>query len=268
MKTVIIGEKLNSSNSRIRDILEKRDRGQLLEIARAQIAGGASYIDINASMLIKDERDALLWAAGEISERLDAAVSLDSPDAGLLAGAAPHFGDKCLLNSLTSDRDVLEKAAPVLSDSNASVIVMLKDRRSIPESSTGRVSLASSAVRILTASGVREERIFLDPVFSPAATDSRGLNTALETLESLKEEFPLCRRVGGLSNISFGLPMRKLLNRTFLVMAISRGIDTLICDPTDRRLISAIYAAEAVTGIDEGCRGFLGYYRDSKKGKS
>jgi 5-methyltetrahydrofolate--homocysteine methyltransferase len=108
------------------------------------------------------------------------------------------------------------------------------------------------------------EHLFIDPVFQPIATGA-DLRVVLETLDLLANEVPSPRTVGGLSNVSFGLPMRRLVNRTFLAMAVSRRLSAVICDPTDQGLLDVLAASEALAGLDEGCRRLLRRYRDRRR---
>ena len=123
------------------------------------------------------------------------------------------------------------------------------------------MTLADRAVRAAAAAGMPPDRVFLDPVCTPIATTAGGLGVTLDTLRGLLRELPAYHRIGGLSNISFGLPLRRLLNRTFLPMAVQCGLSAVICDPTDSRLMESLRAAEAITGLDAAAKNFLRYYR-------
>ena len=139
----IIGEILNSTNPSARAIYEKRDGEELLRSARQQLEAGAFAVDLNASMLMDNERDALLWAARAIRQELDLVVSLDSPDTSLLLELASEFGKQAVLNSFTADQDQLEAAVQVIAETEASAIVMLKDSTGVPETAMLRLELAS-----------------------------------------------------------------------------------------------------------------------------
>ncbi len=266
--TIIIGERLNSTNPKVKSILDSRDRDLLLKSANDQIEGGAVHIDINASMMMGNELDVLLWAGGEILESLDVGISVDSPDLSILLRCAVEFGGKCIINSLTCESETLRISLDKLSSAGSGLIIMLKNREGIPRSAAERLLLAEKSSEMIIEAGIEPGNVYFDPVFTPVATSEKGgLEVALETLQGLKDHFGDFRTVGGLSNISYGLPLRKLLNRTFLSMIVARGISALICDPTDRRLIETLLAAEALTGKDRGCKGFLKHYRSTKTGK-
>ena len=261
---LLIGERINSSNKRVRRILETRDQEALIQLAAAQVQGGASYIDINASMLMGDEKPALEWAARCITEQLDAGVSLDSPDMDVLLEMPATVQGPVLLNSITCDENGLNLTFGAAAEHGASVIVMLKSRDGIPETAEGRIELAGRIDAAAEAAGVPPSRIFIDPVFSPLATSAEGMRVVLGTIAALRRKYPEHHRIGGLSNISYGLPRRKLINRTFLAMALSHGLDAVICDTTDPALMDTLTASEPLIGNDPGCRRFLQSYRLKK----
>lgn len=265
MKTIIIGERLNSSNRKIRSLLESGDMKALLDIADAQVAAGAEYIDLNTSLLMERELETLVSTGKEIRKRLGAKISVDSPDQEVLIEGSRFFGGDCIVNSITCDDEPLGRVLPAVSSAGSAVIVLLKDASGIPPAADGRLKLAEKAIEAAAGEKIPAERIFFDPVFSPVATEKKGLSVALDTLRMLKQSFPGSHRIGGLSNISFGLPLRRLLNRTFLSMAVSHDLDAVICDPTDEKLMEAMRASEAIAGLDPGCRALLSYFRSSGK---
>ena len=164
---LIIGERLNSSNTRIRELLEKRDEKKLLEVAEAQLSAGAFAVDLNASMLMEDERETLLWAARVIRSKLDATVSLDTPKADLLLELAAEFKEGAILNSFTADEHEMERAIEAAGRTGSAVIIMLKSGEGIPETAMLRLDLASRVSALVRRSGLDTSRVFLDPVLTP-----------------------------------------------------------------------------------------------------
>ncbi|HUV36994.1 MAG TPA: dihydropteroate synthase [Patescibacteria group bacterium] len=263
---LLIGERINSTNKRIRQILEIRDETALLHVAREQVQGGASFIDINASMLMKEEEQTLRWAAGCITAVMDVGVSLDSPNIDVLSGVLPEIRGRVMLNSFTCDEEPLERAINAIAGYGASVIVMLKSRDGIPETVDGRMHLAGRIAAAADAAGASPSRIYIDPVFSPIATSANGMQVTLATLGALRASFPGYHRIGGLSNVSYGMPKRKLINRTSLAMVLSHGLDAVICDTTDPALMETAMASGTIIGLDPGCRRFLQSYREKRFG--
>ena len=262
---LLIGEKLNSSRPSAKRIFEERNGEALIAAAGEQIAGGASCIDLNASMLMGGEADALRWAARMVREKLGVRIMLDSPDARLLIDVGSEFGNDAILNSLTCDGDTLPAALAAVSRVGAGVVVMLKEKAGIPETVAGRIGLADRVAAIASSAGYPPAKMFIDPVFTPLATSRGGMLTVLETVRELGNRLPGFGRIGGLSNTSFGLPERKLLNRTFAGMLIASGMNALICDTTDRDLMRTIKASEALAGLDPNCRSFLEFHRSENK---
>lgn len=257
----LIGERLNSTRPSARKIFEERDEWSLLASAKEQIEGGAACIDLNASMLMEREEEALRWGALAVRETLRVPVMLDSPDVSMLARLAGEFGASAIVNSIPCDAESLAEAMAAAARAQSGVVVMLKDRRGVPATVEGKLELAERAVAEAARRGMPGERLYLDPVFSPIATATGGLSGVLETLRALGERYPACARIGGLSNVSFGMPERGLLNAGFASMSIGAGITALICDTTDPGLMGTIKAAEALAGLDASAKRFLAYHR-------
>ncbi len=135
------------------------------------------------------------------------------------------------------------------------------DDEGIPDSVDGRVKIAKHLVDSLVKDGVPIEDIYIDPMIQPVATNHNNGVIALDTISRIKSEIPNVRTVCGLSNISFGLPGRKMINRAFLVLAINAGLDAAILDPLDKETMHLLYAAKLLSGQDEFCLGYINAYR-------
>jgi 5-methyltetrahydrofolate--homocysteine methyltransferase len=246
--------------------MEERDEESILEMAGEQIDAGASAVDINAAMLLEEEEEVLRWAIDSVLGRFDGLlVSADSPSEDILLRAAAYYGERIILNSFSAEPDTIRRLSPVLAEHGSSAIIMLKDKAGIPENTERRLELALESAEILKGNDIKPERIFFDPVVTSIGTTGNGAQTFLETVRILNERLPRYAAVGGISNVSFGLPLRGILNGTFLAMAVANGIGAAICDPTDNMIRDIIKASEAVAGIDRRCRGFLEYYRQLER---
>ena len=261
-KITLIGEKLISSKRAVREMMARRDNKALFEMAEKQISAGASILDINSAMLMEDEWGAMLWAAGSVIEKFNIKVSIDSPDIDILERSVKEFGDRVILNSLSADLEELGRVLPLISEYKAGIVIILKNRNGIPADSEGRLGLASKAVDLIEKTQILSKDVYFDPIVSTIGAGIDGGKVVMESLSELEKSFPDYQRIGGLSNISFGLPLRKLLNKTFLSMAIAKGMTAVICDPTNRSIIETLKAAEAIAGADTGCKDFLKYYRN------
>lgn len=265
MKRVfIIGEKLISSSDRIKDVMRRKDRDSLLKIARDQINAGASALDVNAAMLMEGEEETIFWAIEAILNRFETMVCADTPRQDLLYRIGERFGERVILNSITADLVSVEKISKVMRENGSRAIIILKNSKGIPSDPEGRLELARASADVLEKMNVPPYRVYFDPVVTSIGTSSQGAAVFLQTVSLIKSELPEYRTVGGLSNVSFGLPMRKVINSVFTAMAIASGIDAVICDPLDRRIRETIMAAEATAGMDPGCSRLIRYYRNKR----
>jgi 5-methyltetrahydrofolate--homocysteine methyltransferase len=134
----------------------------------------------------------------------------------------------------------------------------------MPQDVEERLKNARLLVERLRDVGVADEDIYLDPLVCPVSTDSRFGKIVIDTLRAMKAEFPEVQTICGLSNVSFGLPERKWINRAFMVLTMAAGLDAVIIDPLDRVMMALIYAAEATLGKDEFCMEYLSAARSGR----
>ena len=259
---IIIGEKINSTLKAIRPAIESYDAETVATIAKQQFEAGADYIDINAGIFVEDEPERLAWLAKTVQEAVDAPLTVDSPSAAAIRAALEvNKNPKVMINSITNEPDRYNEIVPLVVEFKTSVVALCMDETGMPETVKDRVSIAESLINKLTKEGVKIEDIFIDPLVRPVSTGSHYGNVAIETIRDVKKEFPGVHIACGLSNISFSLPARKMINQAFLVAAIGAGMDGAIIDPMDKKLMSMIYASEALFGLDEYCKNYLKKFR-------
>jgi cobalamin-dependent methionine synthase I len=262
---IIIGEKLNSTIPAIRPAIENYNRDMIAELAKKQYEAGATFIDINAGMFVEDESERLAWMAEVVQEVVDAPLSIDSPNPVAIKRALEvNKNHKVLINSITAEPKRFDEILPLILEYKTSVIALCMGTGGIPQTVLERMKIAEDLVSNLCNAGMAEKDIYLDPLVLPISTGSENGNMALETIRQMRAEFPKTHIACGLSNISFHLPARQLMNQTFLVAAISAGMDGAIIDPLDKRLMSMIYASEALFGKDMHCKTYLKKYRDGE----
>jgi cobalamin-dependent methionine synthase I len=262
---IIIGEKLNSTIPAIRLLIENADRDAIGDLAKKQMAAGATFIDINAGMFAEEEPERLAWMATAVQEAVNAPLSIDSPNPVAIKRALEvNKNPKVLINSITAEPKRFDEVLPLILEYRTGVIALCMGTGGIPQTVLERIKIAEELVSKLCKEGVAEKDIYLDPLVLPISTGSENGNIALETIRQMRAEFPKTHIACGLSNISFHLPARQLMNQTFLVAAISAGMDGAIIDPLDQRLMSMIYASEALFGKDKHCKAYLKKYRDGE----
>jgi len=266
---IIIGEKINATRRNVKQMIENRLEHELVKIAKEQTKAGASYIDVNTgtgSGTQSDEVESMEWAVGVILNAVDKPICIDSADEDVLEAGLRASGDRVsLVNSTKAEVEHLDRVVPLAKAYDAGLVALAMDEKGIPETVTGRLEACSRITDYCIKCGFPTENIYFDPLVFPVSTDqTQGLIT-LTTLEAIKKEYPGSKTVMGISNVSFGLPGRAILNSGFLQMAIYAGLDAVIMDPMDEKMMSAVRTGEALTGRDRHFRRFSRAWRNQKK---
>lgn len=259
---IIIGEKLNTSIETVREAVQNKDAATIKNIALSQIKAGADYIDVNCGTFVENEPELLKWMVSIVEESTDKPLCIDSPNPQALEAALNiHKNKKPIINSITAQRDRYERILPLIIEHKTSVIALCMDDQGIPHGIEDRISIAEKLVNSLVKEGVPYDNIFIDPMIQPVATQGdNGLN-ALKTISSIKDMLPNINIVCGLSNISYGLPQRNLINKTFLILAMYAGLNAAILDPMAQDIIPQIYTTNLLLGKDEYCLEYIEYIR-------
>jgi len=258
---LIIGERINSSRKSIAKAISSRDKSFIQSEAKAQAEAGAHYIDVNAGAFIAEEAEYLKWTMETVQQICDLPLCIDSPDAAVIREVLPLATATPMINSITLEPARLEGMLPLIADFKTKVIGLCQSEESIAGSTEAKIELASQLVDRIKSAGIPLDDLYIDPLVYPLATDTASALATLEAIAGIMKEFPGVHTVCGLTNISHGLPDRRLVNRTFLVSAIVRGLDAAIMDPTDRQLYSSLRAAVAIAGKDEYCMEFIRAFR-------
>jgi len=257
---IIIGERLNSSRKSVFEAFKKRNVHFLLEEAKKQKEAGAHYLDINAAALLEEEIDILQWAIPIIQEEINIPLCIDTPNPEAMEKALKAHRGTAILNSITGEKEKIEKYLPLIRKFKPKIIALCLDENGLPISPPEEKKIISE----LKVNGVSEEDIFIDPLVRPIGTDSKAGLLFLKSLEGIKKEFPQIKTIAGISNVSFGLPNRKLLNRTLFIIAKYLGLDAAIVDPLDNELIDFLFSTEAILGKDNYCVNYLKHFRSKR----
>ena len=262
---IIIGEKINASLPESRTVIQEQDKRRLLELAKKQAAAGADFIDVNVGTGIgsrEDEIQSMEWAIEMIQEEVDTPLCIDSADPAVLEAALlKRNGRPSLINSAKAEEKSLEQVLPLAKAFDAPLIALAMDEKGIPKTADERVSACAKIAAACERQGISIESVFFDPLVLPVSTDIKQGLVTLNTMVQVKREFPTVKTVMGLSNISYGLPERSLLNAAFLHMAVFAGLDAAIMDPLNRKMMEAIKTAEVLIGKDRHCRRYTRAFR-------
>jgi 5-methyltetrahydrofolate--homocysteine methyltransferase len=262
---LIIGENINASNNLVAEAIAKRDEEFLVNLAKAETLAGADFVDVNAGSgrgSLQEATADIKWLVGIIQATIEQPLSIDSDSPEVIEAALKEYhGERLIINSITADPARLETIGPLVAKRQAWVIALAMGTDGIPTQVEERLTACERIMSYLTGLGVETGQVLFDPLVLPIAVDtSQGLVT-LKTIEQIKSRYPDARVVMGLSNISYGLPKRKLVNRAFLLMAAYAGLDAAIVDPLDSKAMSLIKVADMLVGKDSSCRAYLRAHR-------
>jgi len=259
----IIAERINMTRSSIREKVWARDEAFIRSEAAAQAAAGATHIDVNAGGDPSKEVADMVWLAGIVSDEVDLPLSLDSanPEA-IRAGLEIANRPGTIINSITLERERIENTLPLVKEFDTGVICLTMSDEGMPEDFEGRARLTDDAVKLFRENGIPLDRVYLDHLVRPAATNPGQIGHLLDAVAYTRKTYPEAHVMVGLTNVSFGVPMRGYLNRAFLAMLLAAGADGAIIDPTDPDMVKMLYSARAVLGLDEYCMEYITKLRE------
>lgn len=263
---IIIGEKINGSIPSVAKAIADRDEEFIKERARIQTEAGATYIDCCASVEEKVEVETLKWMIDCIQEATDLPISVDSPSAEVLAEVFPYCKKPGIINSVSMEGNKVDTIFPLIKDTKWEVICLLSDDTGIPKTAQDRLRVFDNLMEKAKEYGIAPSRLHIDPLVEMLCTSEDGIAMNEEVIGTIREKYPSIHITAAVSNISFNLPVRKLINMGFTVLAMKAGLDSAILDPTNRDLLGIIYATEALLGMDDYCMEYITAYREGMIG--
>jgi len=263
---LIIGESINGTIPKVGQAIQEKNEGFLRELAKTQYECGAQVLDVNAGVAGGDEVKDLPWLIKLVQQEVAIPLMIDSanPDALKSALLIYQHSELPILNSISGEEDKWKKLFPVVAERKGKIVVLCMDDQGIPRTIDGRIAVASRLFDRLIGAGIPEDEIYFDPLVLAVSVESDAGLVTLETIRALHSTFPKSHVICGASNVSMGLPGRKLINRTFIAMAIFAGLDTLFIDVRDQALLSTIYASAAMVNRDPYCIQYLKAFRAKK----
>lgn len=261
---IIVGELINASRKKIKEAIDKADADYIKDIASKQAERGATYVDVNAGVYVGEEPEKLVWLVNTVQSVVEKPLALDSPDPKAIEAAMKAHNSSWgapMLNSISMEKDRWAKLSPVIANTDMKVVALCMSDAGMPTTAVDRVKIADDLVEGLTKANIPLDNIYIDPLVQPVGTDYTFGIEFLKAVTEIKAKFQGLHIMCGLSNISFGLPERKFLNRIFMGQAILSGLDGAIIDPLDDGMMGTIAGAVALIGKDKGCRGYLKAYR-------
>lgn len=261
---IIVGEKINTSRKSIARAVEARDRDFIVRVAREQAGAGAAFIDVNAGTLVDGEAEALCWLVDTVQAEVDLPLCLDSPNPEALRAAMERHRGVPMVNSISLETDRYQALLPVVSGAECHLVALCMAQASMPTTVAERVEVGDELIARLTEAGIPLERIYVDPLVQPVSVDTNMGLAVVGAVHAIMQKHEGVHTICGLSNVSFGLPARKLINRTFLCLCMQAGLDAAILDPNDRALMATLLATDMLLGHDEYCERFIDAHGDGR----
>jgi 5-methyltetrahydrofolate--homocysteine methyltransferase len=264
--TVVIGERINPTGKDwLKQALLAGDMSVIGNLAREQVAAGAKVIDVNVAMPGVNEAEMLPRAVEAVQQAVGAPLCIDTNHTAALQAALAACDGKVIVNSVNGELQRLEAVLPLVRERGAAVIGLTMDKESgLPKSAGKRVEIAARILEAAQAEGIPKSDLIIDCLTLAVSAEQAMGQVALDTMQRVSRELELNINMG-VSNISFGLPERPLLNATFIAMAAAAGLTCAIINPHSIPVMEALLAADVLLGRDRRAMGFLRYYRAHKK---
>jgi 5-methyltetrahydrofolate--homocysteine methyltransferase len=258
---IIIGEKINGSIPLMGKAIQEKNESYIVECAQKQADAGATYIDICASVPEEVEVETLKWLIELVQAVTDVPICVDSPSPRSIIAALPFCKTVGLVNSVSLEGEKIDTIFPVIANTKWECIALLCDDKGIPTTVEKRLAVFDGIIQKAEEYQIDSSRLHIDPLVETLSTSGSSLTTFAECTREIKKRFPDIHVTSGLSNISFGLPVRKLINQAFMVLALGAGMDSAIIDPTNRDLLGLVYATKALLEQDEYCLEYIAAFR-------
>ncbi len=258
---IFIGEKINGSIPAVAEAIAKRDADFIRERARIQTEAGATFIDVCASVEDDVEVETLEWLIGLVQEVTDLPICIDSPNANSCVAAMKFCKKPGMINSVSGEGDKCDVVFPAIAGTDWQCIALLC-AKGIPASAEERLDVFHTIIDKANHYGVKVGNLHIDPLVEMLCTSEDGINMIVDVMHQIRKEQPTIHITGAVSNISFNLPVRRLLNQAFVVLSMNAGMDSAVLDPTNRDMMGMIYATEAMLGLDDYCMEYISAYRE------
>ena len=255
-----IGELINSTREEVKQAIGERDGDLVRKLAREQVQAGADAIDLNTGESMADEKKDMNWLIDIVQDEIeDVRICIDTPDPEVLESALKKVENRPIINSISNEKDKA-KARKIAARSEAEIIGLAMGKEGMPKSVEDRLIETEALLEKCSNLGIDKDNLYVDVIAMTIGSNQEQGRRVIDSVRSIKEKFEVKTNIG-LSNISFGLPRRGLVNRTAFAMLLEAGLDAALIDPTDRDMMDTMKASEALLGVDKNCLNYLNYQR-------
>jgi cobalamin-dependent methionine synthase I len=256
----IIAEKINGTRKRVAQAIQERDAAFIQNLAKEQAEAGATWIDANAGTAPQREPEDLIWLVENIQTVVDTPIALDSANIKALEAAIKVVKKKPMINSISLEPGRLD-VFPIVAEHKCPAVALAMDENGIPKTKEARIEIIGRILEKTRAMGVADGDLYFDPLCMTIATGQDNALLFFDTVREIRSKFPQVHVTCGLSNISFGMPARKYINRIFLALSMQAGLDCAITNPNSKDIQTGILAAELLLNQDKHCLKFTRAFR-------
>jgi len=263
---LVIGERINSTRSKICEAISQRNASHIVREVRSQLAAGAEYIDVNCAVTAGDELQDIDWVISVIQSEVPGInISIDSPNYLAIEKGLKVYksGGSLFINSITAEDSRINSILPLAIKYKTKLVALTMDDKGMPDTASARLDIAGRIVDKVKMAGFDVRDLYIDALIRPIATEPIQAREFLKSIKMIKDLGPV-KTICGLSNVSYGLPNRGLVNSIFLAMAMGEGLDAAIIDPAERHIASSLAASNALLGTDEYCGEYIRAFREGK----
>lgn len=258
-KPILIGERINpTGKKRFKQALLENDIGYILQEAVNQQAKGVHVLDVNVGLPGIDEAQMLTTSVCELQCVTDLPLQIDSSDPVAMESALRRYNGKAMINSVNGKEENMNAIFPLVKKYGGFVVALTLDEKGIPSTVEGRMKIARKILLTAALYGINKKDIIFDPLAMTVSADKMSAVTTLETVKKITEQLG-CNTSLGVSNVSFGLPSRELVNAAFFTMAMENGLSAAIMNPYSARMMEAYYSFNVVKGLDDNCMDFINF---------
>lgn len=263
MTILIVGELINTSRRAVKEAVEARDADYIKKLAKMQVDAGANYVDVNCGTLVNNEPETMAWLVDTIQSYINHPLCIDSPDPKTLeAGLSICKNGQSMINSISAEKERYEAVLPLVLKYRAKIVSLCMDDTGMPTATDDRLRISDKLIGGMVSNGVPEDDIYVDPLVKPISTNDKAGIEVLDAVSEIRRKYPKVHGICGLSNVSFGLPNRKILNQIFMIQMMARGMDSYILDPLDKTMMGFVYGSTALLGMDEFSMQYLTAHRN------
>ncbi len=258
----IIGERLNPTGKKsLQQSLKDGNYDFIAREAIKQVEHGAKILDVNGVVASLDEKETLFNMMNSVTEVVSVPLQFDSTKIEVLEKCLRYYGGRAIVNSINAKDEILQDFLPVIKKYGALAIGLTIDKNGIPKTKDERMSIADKLVKAWTDFGLEEHNLIIDALTLTVSAQQEDAFSTIECIRELKQKYSVLTTLG-VSNISFGLPNRKIINRTFLSFALSSGLDLPIVDPFDNNVTETVAASRIILNIDKDSQDYINSFKD------